>query len=377
MVSELLGLLVLAASLTLATPAAAQQARVSTRVQQEPDSVVTLRVELERVTNGLRVLVRDLQLANIALKRASTEGERTAWRARQAELSSRMERTFNDADVVRAHLQALCAERPGPDGYLGVSFSGDWEVATSPSATAFTFTTYPTIRAVEPGSPAQKAGLTAGDEIITLGSHDMVSGALDVALLLKPGVQLPVRYRRDGLLRTLKVLVEPRPQGFMSACPWIEVAVAPPALAMTPGLRLTRTPDGFGYVFVDSASVRTAPRRSEGPTPVLPPTAYVPFRMQGALAGSNALVAGAVLVPLSQDLRDGLGLEDGLLVLDVSRGSPALEAGLRAGDIIVRVNGRKVTSIGHLMAALDETRDRDAELQVRRSAKTRTVRLRP
>jgi putative serine protease PepD len=89
------------------------------------------------------------------------------------------------------------------------------------------------------------------------------------------------------------------------------------------------------------------------------------------------IVAGAVLVPLSEGLREGLGLDDGILVFDVLRGSPALDAGLREGDVIVSVNGRKVTSIGVLVAAIDDAIDREVELQVSRRNAKRTVRLRP
>ena len=105
---------------------------------------------------------------------------------------------------------------------------------------------------------------------------------------------------------------------------------------------------------------------------------YTAFRLHGALPGPHAMVAGAVLVPLNDDLRDGLGLQEGILVVEVARSTPALEAGLRAGDIIVRVNGRKLTSIPMLMTVLDEVRDGEVEFHVtRRNAKARIVRLRP
>lgn len=385
-----LGILALAAVHTVAVPAAAQETRVIVRAPQR-DSLVALGVELERVTYAQRALMRDYQVAQIALARAS-DADRATWRARVAELEANMERIMRAGEVLRAHLQALCDERPQPEGWLGISFSytGEMDAAAARSATAFTFKKYPTIETVDPGSPAQKAGLAAGDQIVTLGSFDMVSGALNVTSLLKPGVQLPVRFRRDGLLRRITVLIEPRPHGFMSGCPWIEVTVAPPALVMQPRLRITRTPNGFGYAFEDTVKPRAgrapmiastpiepgAPRGRETMTPVLPPTPYAPLPLQGALAGPNAIVGGAVLVPLSDDLRQGLGVDEGILVIDVLRGSPALEAGLRAGDIIVRVNGRKLASIALLMEAWEEGRDREVELQVsRRDAKARIVRL--
>ena len=205
----------------------------------------------------------------------------------------------------------------------------------------------------------------------------MVSGAFDIGSLLKPGVQLPVRIRRAGEIRTITVAVEPRPEGFSSSCPWVEISAAPMIYAR-PKLQMFEMPNGgFGYVLVDSGSkvIQRAPQRG---TPVLPPTAHVPTRLKATIAGSNMeLVAGAVLLPLTDDLRENLGLDDGVLVYDVLRGSPALEAGLRAGDIITRVNGQKLQSILALIAIMDQARDREVELQVssRRSPKPRTVLL--
>ena len=147
-----------------------------------------------------------------------------------------------------------------------------------------------------------------------------------------------------------------------------------------PKMRMFELPNGgFGYVFTDSGGSKVLERVPQRGTPVLPPTAHVPTRFKATIAGSNMeLVAGAVLLPLTDNLRENLGLEEGVLVYDVLRGSPALEAGLRAGDIITRVNGQKLQSIMALIAVMDQAREREVELQVssRRSSKPRTVLLR-
>ncbi|MGH7711686.1 MAG: PDZ domain-containing protein [Gemmatimonadaceae bacterium] len=372
------GPLLLAASLALATPALAQQARVSARAR-EADSLVLLRGELQRVTLTQQELMRQLRLVSNAMRRPSSDAERANFRARIAELTQRLERSLNDSEMLQAHMEAKCAEQPAPEGWLGINFSETMDVTATPSATTFVFRTYPKVLSVEPGSPAQKAGLASGDEIVALGGQDMVSRGLNIGSLLKPGVKLPVRYRRDGEIRTMSVLVEPRPEGFMSHCPWIEIRQMP-AIAAQPKLRVLELPNGeFGYVFGDSTGPKFIERipKARG-TPVLPPTPYAaPFRLRGTIPGQNVIVAGAVLVPLSEGLREGLGLDDGILVFDVLRGSPALDAGLREGDVIVGVNGRKVTSIGVLVAALDDAIDREVELQVSRRNAKRIVRLRP
>lgn len=386
-----LGALVVA-SFALAIPAAAhQQTRVRARVQQQaPDSVLELRKALEQITQSQRMLVMEIERASQQLRRASGQAERESARSQLAGLYDRMERTLGEVDMMQAQLLSMCASQPRPEGWLGVNLKEEVDVSTSPTSASYGFRRYPVIVSVEPDSPADKAGIVSGDEIVTLGERDMVSGVVDIASLLKPGVRLPVRIRREGVIKSIMVTVEPRPEGFMSACPWLDVTMGPPVLAMSPKMRIFRTtPNGFGYVFVDSgAPVAALPRTQArvdmvapgarvAVTPELPPTPYAPVRIAGAIGG-NQLIAGAVLIPLTADARDGLGIDEGVLVIDVLRGSPALEAGLRAGDVIVAVKGRKVSSIPQLKLILDALPDGARELKVtRRNQKPRIVLLPP
>jgi C-terminal processing protease CtpA/Prc len=372
-------ILTLLASFAMAAPAAAQQTRASVRAQ-ESDSLVVLRGELQRVAINQEALTRAIALANSAMRRAANEDQRTTARMRLTELSQRLEQNLSTFHALQAHLRAMCADRPAPEGWLGINISETMDITASPNATSFVYKRYPTLLAVEPGSPAQKAGLASGDEIVALGGRDMVSGPVDITSLLKPGSPLAVRIRRDGELRTVNVVIEPRPAGFISSCPWIEINAAP-AIAVRPKLRVFELPNGgVGYALTTDSSAPMRPGRvtaqSRG-TPVLPPTPYAPFRLRGTVPGSNELVAGAVLMPLSEVLREGLGLDEGgILVLEVLRGSPALEAGLRAGDVILRLNGEKLQSIVALQFALDQ-RDREVELVVSRRNVKRSVSLRP
>ena len=249
--------------------------------------------------------------------------------------------------MLRAHLQALCAERPQPDGWLGISFtySGEMDVEAARSLAAFTFKKYPTIETVDPGSPARRPASRPGRDR-HVGSFDMVSGALNVASLLTPGVQLPRALPPRRVLRASPCSSSDDRRGCLRLSVDRGHRGAALLLAMQPRMRICAR-NGFGYVFGDSSStagrapmiVATpiepgAPRLRETTTPVLPPTPYAPFRLQGALPSSNAIVGGAVLVPMSDQLRQGLGLDEGILVFDVLRSSPALEAGLAPDDII-------------------------------------------
>jgi C-terminal processing protease CtpA/Prc len=376
-----LGRLLITASLALS---AAQQPRSAA----PPDSLQRLRIELQRVTLAQQEIARDIRLASTAARRASNEAERASSRARLVELGSLMQRTFVESEALRARLQELCTERPGPTGYLGVSFSEVMDMTVAPTATHFVFRKYPTVVSVEPGSPAQKAGLLSGDEIVTIAGQDLVSGPIDITAVFKAGTTLPLRFRRAGELRTMNILLERRPEGFVSGCPFLEVS-AGPVLATEPGGRIIRTPTGFGYVFQDSTLPRTgarsgavavegrAPQARVFGTPVLPPSPYAPL-LPGAFQGNYAVIGGAVFTQLSEALREGLGVEEGVLVSEVLPASPAMEVGLRAGDVVTQVNGQKATTITGFMTLFEQSGAREVELQVwRRNARMRSVKLRP
>ena len=64
---------------------------------------------------------------------------------------------------------------------------------------------------------------------------------------------------------------------------------------------------------------------------------------------------GLALAPLSPDLRNELDVPDGTrgaVVRNVEPGSPADQAGLQAGDVIVGVGGKKVTSPSDAASAI-------------------------
>jgi len=68
-------------------------------------------------------------------------------------------------------------------------------------------------------------------------------------------------------------------------------------------------------------------------------------------------LAGAVLGDLPPGHRRA-GSDGGVVVLDVERGSPAWQAGLRAGDIIISINRQAVREVADVPAAVKRSADR-------------------
>jgi S1-C subfamily serine protease len=92
-------------------------------------------------------------------------------------------------------------------------------------------------------------------------------------------------------------------------------------------------------------------------------------RVRRAYVGLGAAVAS---LPRRVALRLGLAQATGALVTVVERGSPADEAGVLTGDIVIGLDGREVTSAGDLVRKLDASLiGRTAPLDVLRRSEVR------
>ena len=85
-----------------------------------------------------------------------------------------------------------------------------------------------------------------------------------------------------------------------------------------------------------------------------PPPA-TPARDERTITGRNPF-NGATVVNLSPAVADELGVDPfqgpGVMVVRVGRGF-AMNAGLRPGDMVRSINGRKIDDVGDLAAVLD------------------------
>jgi serine protease Do len=80
---------------------------------------------------------------------------------------------------------------------------------------------------------------------------------------------------------------------------------------------------------------------------------------------------------VARRLRRAVGLPDtdGLLIRDVTEGSPAASAGLASGDLITGAGGNSVSSPDDLFEALAAARGGTLELRVVRGAEERTIQV--
>jgi len=239
-------------------------------------------------------------------------------------------------------------------GWVGVAYTTG--VGETDREGFLVFKDYPVIESVEPNSPAEKAGLEAGDTIIAMNAQDMKSKPLPFASMIQPGRRIVFRFTRGGTVRETTVTVVPRPRG------------SEQTLVIT-----MLNPRGSGERV--AGSIRRERAATEvglrAPIPVLSPTT---IGFPGTVP-----IAGAAFTTLNDDLRSlvGLASAQGLFVVNVAAGTPAGESGLRAGDVILRAASMKLDEPGDLMKLLlTEATKGQLQLQIYRKKKEQTLVLR-
>lgn len=224
-------------------------------------------------------------------------------------------------------------------GWVGITYTADGETDADGN---WIYGDYPVVASVDPGSPAARAGLAAGDTIIAFNDRDLKRYALPLRSMIQPGKPFVIRFRRDRE-RTVRLIVAERPPERRE---YVEITMQPilPAAPSTPFV-LTPGPMRAG-VRVPMAKI------------VLP-------------------IAGAEVRSLSVDLAKTLGIKpQGLFIVNVLEGSPAKEAGLRDGDVLLRAAEQNLLTPQDLQQILQMDINRSVRLDLLRQKKPQTVILR-
>lgn len=180
---------------------------------------------------------------------------------------------------------------------------------------------------LEEDSPAAKAGIKQGDVVLEY-NGEKVEGVDQLIRLVRdtpPGRQVTMAVWRNGATENVTVTVGARKN------------------------MVIETPSG-------PVTVPTVPPMPAIPAiPPIPPIDIPRFEMswQTPLIG----IEGESLAPQGQ-LADFFGVKDGVLVKSVIKNSPAEKAGLKAGDVIVNVDGSKVTTPREITSVLRSNRNK-------------------
>ena len=275
------------------------------------------------------------------------------------------------------------------NAYLGIQYKEEREVSDGHTSGTVT------IAAVSKDSPAEKAGLRAGDEIVRINGLTAANGKFAaVARTLTEGDTVKLRIKRDSKEREYTVVAVKRPASYATISGrnvvistdsirglmkvymdtlrlhldslklpriWMEAGDS------TFGVHIQRfgkllPPDS---VFFHTGAREELSRHFEGE---LGPG--VVFR---SMEMGIRSIAGAEFTPLDPAMNEYFGTDRGLLVLRVADETPAARAGLQAGDVVMRANGRPISTVHELRALLHG--GEAIKLDVMRKGQARTIEL--
>ena len=210
------------------------------------------------------------------------------------------------------------------------------------------------IEKVIEGSPAEKAGLQSGDVIVRLNNEEITSVRKLTRLLgeISPDHSVRITVIRAGSEREIAATLGKRPT---------------PRFNEGAFSNMRRVP------FPPSAQFPPMPRMDRLPRPdrTLPPGEPFVFAF-----GSGRRI-GVGVTTLSKQLSEHFGVASGVMINEVRADSPAAKAGLKAGDIIVEVDGKEVKGEGDLIRAIQEKKEGDVTLTIMRDRNRQTVRVTP
>jgi S1-C subfamily serine protease len=288
---------------------------------------------------------------------------------------------------------ALSAQRGDGRGWMGVAF--EWD---SPGAREAR------VAEVVAGSAAARAGLRTGDVVVRINSGPATEQAVDrLRNELEVGDTVRVRIRRGRVEEERRVVAMARREMRVGRLPGevrvgdgdrevvIRVDSIRPRLdslakRMESLRSRVRTRDRGDSVIVYSfdghdgrrgdsvvVNLRSLDRMGRALGRELESIGTKEIeRLPFFLEVGRRAVAGAELSELNPDLARYFRVDDGVLVLQVARSTPAARAGLQGGDVIVRAGGRSVGSVADLRRAFGE-REGKVRLEVVRQGQRRQL----
>ena len=215
------------------------------------------------------------------------------------------------------------------------------------------------VQSVSPGSPAEEAGLKEGD-VITDYQGTRIEGVSQLTRLVHEtpaGRNASLKFMRDGTLRTVQIKVGQRDgehDGDMQK--HVEVMGGQHGFAKVWHESDDDTPD------VDVESSEELPNL---------------INLSGLMGGRPRL--GVNVDTVGKQLAEYFGIKQGhgVLVTSVTKDSPGAAAGLKAGDVIVKVEDESIEDVSDLHMALRDHRDKDVHLTIVRDRHEQTVTVPP
>jgi membrane-associated protease RseP (regulator of RpoE activity) len=221
-------------------------------------------------------------------------------------------------------------------------------------------------------SPAAAAGLEAGDVIVRLDGEEVTSNRKLTRLIgeIAPDHRVKLTIVRGGSERELTATVGKRQFPAFENGNWEMTApldkITLPELKDFPQLR-------------DIPQLKELPALKDLPKNGTPQVFTFPGGEGRTMVwrGTAGRQIGVAVSPLTKQLAQHFGVESGLMINDVRDSSPGAKAGLKAGDIIVEADGKKVNAQFDLVQLLNTKKEGDVTLKIVRDGKQQSVNVTP
>lgn len=204
------------------------------------------------------------------------------------------------------------------------------------------------------GSPAEKAGLQAGDVIVRFNGEELTSVRKLTRMLgeVSPDHQAKLTVIRGGGEREIAATLGKRP--------------------------IPKFEEGsFGMNLPRAERIPFPPSADMPPLPPMRGTPGTPGEPFGFRWGTSGRRIGISVTTLTTQLSEHYGVPGGVLINEVRINSAAAKAGLKAGDVIVEVDGKELKSEGELIRAISEKKEGDLSLTILRERNRQTIRVTP
>jgi serine protease Do len=255
-------------------------------------------------------------------------------------------------------------ERRAPQIFFDSSFGGSFLGVETEEITKENFSRFGlnqvrgvAVERVLENSPAEKAGLQANDVIVRFNGED-VTGTRKLTRLISevaPDHQARLTVLRGGSEREITVTIGKREFAKFS---------------------------GSGFKFEDFPALKNMPEIPR--VPAVPHVEAFPEFKEGEpgaffYRAQASRQIGVGVSSLTKQLGEYFGVAEGkgLLINSVRANSPAEKAGLKAGDVIVEVDGKEISGNFDLIRALGEKKEGDVNLTIIRDRNRQTIRVTP
>lgn len=218
------------------------------------------------------------------------------------------------------------------------------------------------------GSPAAAAGIKDGDVIVRFNGEEITSVRKLTRLVSEtaPDHQVRIAVVRGGSEQEITATVGKRPG--------VKFGEGNFALTMPRDGRLLEMPELKGL-----EKLRDLPQFKEFPKMDGPGVWTSPDGSSRVFTwrSGEGRVIGISTYAISKQLAQHYGVEGGVLINDVRENSPGAKAGLKAGDVIVEVNGKAIKGDFDLIREINSKKEGDVQLTIVRGGKRQTISVTP